>query len=112
MEQTRKRPGEATRGVNSTSQSSNATTYGTKTGRALVPRAAITAIRTVAVTPVALLAVRLDPPGIDVTAHPGELLDQRAFRRLAKAQGVALPRVARVIWRARVRHAVRRGRVC
>ena len=108
MEQPRKRPGEATRGVNSKSQSSNATTYSAKIALTLVP--AITQIRAVALSPVAQVSVTLSTGGT-VIVHPSELLDQRSFRRLAKAHGVVLPCVSRGVWHAKVRRvASQRGR--
>ena len=86
---------------------SNAT-YSAKNAPPLVP--AITQIRAVALSPVAQVSVTLST-GVSVTAHPSELLDQRSFRRLARAQGVVLPRVSRGVWHAKVRRvASQRGR--
>jgi len=85
---------------------SDATLYSAKTGRALAP--AIARIHAVAVAPAAL-AVTLTT-GICVVARPSELLDQRRFRRLAKAQGVMLPRIPHGVWHMQVRRAVSQNR--
>ena len=106
----KQRPG-GDRGVESKSAKvSTKALYSAKDDRALVPAATVTGITVVALSPVAKLAVELST-GTSVTVHPSELLDQRSFRRLARAHGVLLPRVPHGAWNAKVRRvASQRGR--
>ena len=106
----KQRPG-GDRGVESKSAKvSTKALYSAKIALTLVPQAAtVTGITVVALSPVAKLAVELST-GTSVTVHPSELLDQRSFRRLARAHGVLLPRVPHGAWNAKVRRvASQRG---